>query len=239
MAPIDPSKLFHWKDSASWVPLLAALAGRRVGRRIVATELGVRYEGVVAYHGCRPENIESYYRDGINPSSNVTLDTKAKEIFCSPANGAVSPEAIDAILAHLGKRDEGRIYACLDDRHLIAHAAHYLIYGSERLQCVAAALGRKCGNLMPRLKQHGRPTIFRIALRWETITESDFRALARKVSSQLGTVKRRRALPEEWFTFEFRTALPSRFVLGHEHPLALPDPHDGMKPYSYELSGAK
>jgi hypothetical protein len=234
MGPLDESRLFDWKDSVSWASMLSALAGRRAGRRIVAAELTVRYDGVVAYHGCRPEDIESYYRDGIQPSSNAALDAKAKEIFCSPAVGGVTPEAIDAITADLGRRDQGRIYACLDDRHLIAHAAHYVIYGSERLQCVAAALSTKWRNLMPLLKRYGKPTIFRLALPWETITESDFEALARSIGSHVGIVRERLSVPESWFSFEFGTPLPARFVLAHEHPQVLVDPHDGMKAYKYE-----
>lgn len=234
MGPLDESRLFDWKNSVSWAPMLSALAGRRAGRRIVAAALTVRYDGVVAYHGCRPEDIESYYRDGIQPSSNAALDAKAKEIFCSPAVGGVTPEAIDAITADLGRRDQGRIYACLDDRHLITHVAHYLIYGSERLQCVAAALSTKWRNFMPLLKRYGKPTIFRLALPWDAITESDFKALVRSVASEIGLVRKSRPAPQSWFSFEFGIPLPGRLVLGHENPQVLADPHDGMNPYNYD-----
>ena len=233
MSTVAEGKLFDWKNAATWEPLLRALAGQRASRVRLARALTTGFEGVVAYHGCRPEKIESYYRDGLRPSSNDALDARAKEIFCSGALAGITPDAIDAITAKLGKRDQGRIYACLDDRHMNTYAANYMIYGSERLQCVAAALSTSSRDCIALLKRYGKPTIFRVALPWEIITESDFEALSRKVSSHVSIVRKRRSVPESWFSFEFGTALPGEFVLSHEHPQILIDAHDGMKPYSY------
>lgn len=225
-------KLFNWKDAASWKPLFRALAGKRAGRVRLARALMASFDGVAAYHGCRPEEIESYYRNGLWPSSSAALDARAKEIFCSNAAG-ITPDEIDEITAKLGKRDQGRIYACIDDRHMIAYSAHYLIYGSERLQCVAAALSTEWRDCMVLLKRYGKPTIFRIALPWEMVTESDFEDLARQVSSHVSIVRKRRLVPETSFSFEFIQPLPAEFVLSHEHPKTVVDPHDRMKPYSY------
>lgn len=212
--------------------MLAFLGDRRAGRRIVADALNSCYEGVIAYHACRPEDVTTYYRDGVRPSSSIEIDARAKAIFCTV--DGITAEAIDAITAKLGRRDDGRVYAVLDDRHLIAYANHYLIYGSERLQCVAAGLGESWPNVMQELKQHGRPTLFRVALPWEIVTENDFDALARATSGNVASARRGRPIAESWFSFEFSRTLPAAYVLSHEHPKTLADVHDGMKPYKYE-----
>lgn len=212
--------------------MLASLGGRRASRSVVADALSSCYKGVIAYHACRPEDVTAYYRDGLRPSSSLQIDAKAKQIFCKI--DGITAEAIDSITAKLGRRDDGRVYAAIDDRHLVAYATHYLIYGSERLQCVAAGLSETCGDAMHYLKRYGKPTVFRVALPWEIITENDFNALARSISSNMATARRGRAVEASWFSFEFSRPLPGAYVLSHEHPEVLADVHDGMKPYRYE-----
>jgi hypothetical protein len=162
----------------------------------------------------------------------MQIDAKAKEIFCKIEG--ITAVAIDAVTAKLGRRDDGRVFAVLDDRHLVAYANHYLIYGSERLQCVAAGLSESCGNVMHHLKLYGRPTVFRVALPWEMVTDSDFGALARSISANVARARRGRAVGASWFSFEFSRALPGAYVLSHEHPHVLADVHDDMRPYRYE-----
>lgn len=229
MGAIQESRFFDWSSMESWAPLLISTAGSRAGRRIVATGLCGHYDGMIAYHGCRPADVTSYYCDGLRGSANVELDAKARAIF-SRIPG-VSAEMIDAAVAGLGRRDEGRIFVCVDKRHLLAHANHYLIYGSERLQCVAAALGASAPSCMQALKKYGMPTVFRVALPWDFVMEGDFLALARAASSELASVRRGRSPSESWSGFEFGKPLPGEFVLAHENPKTLNDLHDGMKPY--------
>lgn len=231
METLQESRFFDWCSVESWAPLLTSIAARRVGHRIVAAALHGHYDGMIAYHGCRPPDVSSYYRDGLRASANGELDTRAHAIFsCIPG---VSAKLIDAAIAGLGRRDEGRIFVCVDKRHLIAHANHYLIYGSERLQCIAAALGESAHTCLQALKRYGRPTVIRVALPWEFVTQSDSLYLARAVATDLASVRRGCAVSESWSGFEFGKPLPGQFVLAHEHPEALNDLHDGMRPYHY------
>lgn len=217
--------LFAWNDALSWRPLIAALAGKRRSAHSLGAVLASQYTGVLVYHGCRAEDVTTYYQRGLLCSSGVELDAKARSLFLTSEFPEITPQQLDAAISKLGVRDEGRIYACLDHRHVLEEAGHYLIYGSERLCAIATAL---CTNTSidyrQVLKRNGRPTLLHVGLQWRHVAEADFEQLSELVSENLPAIREVRSLPLEMFSFEWWTALPATAILTHEQPRQLDDP---------------
>ena len=231
--------LFAWNLKESWAPLITAVASQRVRHRALARTLPRVYQGVLAYHACRPDNVGSYYTDGLRSPNSAALDVKAHEIFLSEEFPEITSARLESAIAALGPRDEGRIFACLDRHHVLEHASHYLIYGSERMCAIAAALSDiELRDYRQILKRHGRPTLLHVALDWERITESDLEALARLVSANLTRIRAQETLPEAWFSFEFFDSVPGTAILSHEHPERIIDPLLGMAPYVFREKSA-
>lgn len=226
--------LFAWNDSRSWGNLTTLLAGRRKPRRDLVTILTSQYEGVLVYHGCRVPNVNVYYVGGLQCSSSASLDKQAYECFLTEEFPEITPEKLKAITASLGKRDDGRIYACLDRRHLIRDAGHYLIYGSERLCAIAAELTTQGSrDYRQVLKRRGLPTLLHVALNWESVSDSDFEEFSELLAKNLSAIFAGHSLPVEMFTFEWWTDLPGSAILSHEHPSRIVDPLLGMAPYIF------
>lgn len=231
--------LFAWNLKESWAPLVTAVAGQRVRHRALVRILPRVYQGVRAYHACRPDDVRSYYTDGLRSSNSTAIDVKARAIFLSKKFPEITGAQLESAIAALGPRDEGRVFACLDRDHVLEHAGHYLIYGSERMCAIAAALSdTELRDYRQILKRHGRPTLLHVSLDWERITESDLEALARLVSANLSRIRDQETLPEAWFGFEFFDSVPGTAILTHEHPERIIDPLLGMAPYVFRENSA-
>jgi len=83
------------------------------------------------------------------------------------------------------------------------------------------------------LKRFGIPTVFRLKLPFDKISESDLKSFAQEVHKQLPSARRGLAAPEIDFTFRLRQPLPPECVLGHFHPERVIDPLRSMALYYY------
>lgn len=226
--------LFVWNNKESWSTLTAALAGKRQSDEKIAAILSSKYEGVLVYHGCRTTDINSYYANGLQQSSSEALDNQARTLFLTNEFPEVTPKELNDVIAKLGRRDDGRIYACLDRRHLLHDAGHYLIYGSERLCAIGAALvSRTSIDYRQVLKRSGQPTLLHVALQWELVSNTDFEEFISLIAKNLSAINAGLSLPIEMFTFEWQTGLPSSAILTHEHPTRIADPLLEMRPYFF------
>jgi len=226
--------LFAWNQKESWAPLVQALDGKRARHRGLINILPTIYEGVLAYHGCRPADVNSYYTAGLLRSNSAALDIRAHEIFSSGEFPEITSAQVESAIAGLGARDNGSIFAGLDRDHLLAHCGHYMIYGSERLCAIAAALGDdRTRDYRQILKRYGKPTLFHVALRWEQMTESDVEALARITSENLSKIRQQKRLSIAFTAFELYDLLPGSAILTHEHPDRIVDPLLGMTLYEF------
>lgn len=226
--------LFAWNHKESWAPLVQTLEGKRIRHRGLINLLSTVYEGVLAYHGCRPTDVGSYYTAGLLRSNSAALDSRAHEIFSSGEFPELTREQVESAIASLGPRDNGCIFAGLDRKHVLAQCGHYLIYGSERLCAIAAALNDNgIRDYRQILKRYGKPTLLHVALRWEQMAESDLQALARTTSENLAKIRQQEKLPISFTAFEFYDPLPGLAILSHEHPESIIDPLQGMRPYRF------
>uniref|UniRef100_UPI00046F2A17 hypothetical protein n=1 Tax=Paenibacillus maysiensis TaxID=1155954 RepID=UPI00046F2A17 len=112
------------------------------------------YTHIRAYHGCCTTNVKSYYENGIlaieeNSARQQAIDLLseriAKEVVLNEFNKQWSK--LDRIHKH--------VWFTLTRKELINSCGHYLIYGSEFINSIAAAL-----NCQEYLVGRGLPTIF-------------------------------------------------------------------------------
>jgi len=109
------------------------------------------YQFVRAFHGCRPESIESYKQHGLLPSDPALLNKLAFQLFPQ------KKEAVQSVIKDLAINQdcyEGNVYFCLQLEELVEDCGHYLLYGSEHLGAIGIRIGEP-----EVLRQRGRATI--------------------------------------------------------------------------------
>lgn len=226
-----PITYFAWNMRSSWLPLIASSAGHRLTRRRLMDILTDQYEGVVAYHGCRPVDIDSYRLGGLRRSETARLDKRAREIFSQERFPELSADEVGKAIAELGRRDDGRIFACLDYDFYMTYCTHYALYGSERLIAIAAILSRNgVQDYRQELKKYGRPAVLHVHLPWWCMGESTLSEFVNHVSKSIRKIKELKRLSRVDFGFEFYDALPPSSIIKIEHPDRLPDPFESDFP---------
>ncbi len=219
---------FSWRERGNWQPLLDATKGRRPSAAEVHRLLEAIYPGgVIAYHGCRPESVDSYYRDGVQSANVRRIDDEARKLFVSPAFPGLTQTAVNGAIAQLETRFDHLVNVIIDDRVLLQSAGHYLIYGSERIQSIAVRLPI---NARQALKQIGRPTIFEIGLPWDALTDRTMDGLISTLRSHLHIIRRHKVVPLLDFTVNV-LHVPPAWIRTHEHPAEIVDMHEGMSIY--------
>lgn len=143
-------------DNSEWVDLLAHCLDEDADDLV--DELTERLIGQTlrAYHGCRPANLDSYRKHGIRMLDCTAIIVLTREwLETVPNNEGLLPLLSDMTERVGPATREGHVYFGLDDRFLVEHCGHYLIYGSEFL---TAGFGRQRQVLTTR----GRPTVIEV-----------------------------------------------------------------------------
>ena len=100
------------------------------------------YDAIEVYHAARPIDVDAYYHQGIRLADHVSLTAAAHRIFRSGEFPELDEAAFQRAVQRLSGIDNERIYTGLDDRDFLENCGHYLIYGSEHICGIAAALSR-------------------------------------------------------------------------------------------------
>lgn len=113
----------------------------------------------VAYHACRPIDIDSYMHVGISPADPCKLEHLAKSIFDNDSD-------VEAAIKDMGteylNHGCGKIGLFMSrSGSLESGYRHYLKYGSEFLKSVASRLGDWA---VEQLSSRGNPTLFKCAI---------------------------------------------------------------------------
>ena len=235
-----------WLDSREWTKYVAQVRARHLRRRRskrvhrpalvhdVASDLSVHYEGFVGYHGCRPRDVASYYREGLRCHDDRTLEecrATVREI-----TGLPSEEVEAAIRAIDRRHDAGCAYLTLDPRELLQCSSHYLIYGSEFTMAVLTELTRRGRpNWQYRLRERGRPTLLRCHIPFRLVEERYIREIAESLVAECLHLRWRVVsdAPSRDHGVILHQNVPRRCVVGHDHPERLPDWHDGGRVYTF------
>ena len=174
------------------------------------------------YHGCRTENADLYHQAGILRNDPLILANEVRRIVSEEDRLAHLRPVIEQRLRDFDSidRDTGRLYLVLDDRGLTNSAEHYLLYGSEWIQCL---LGFEAHEA---LRQRGYPTIITVDLPLSMVTPHEREELAEALMQEWTRVKVNRPdwVPELDFTFCLREDIPSALVVNHFHPEVICDP---------------
>ena len=200
-----------------------------LGERFVRA-FGDSFSHVSMFHCCRPRHTEPYYSEGIRVLSADEANKQFMDL-CRESNGLVNiPEqdisaAIDSMSDSYGRF--GQVYFGLDDRFLIEHCGHYLIYGSEYLQSLCSHLRDRIRyDLSSQLKRIGIPTVFRARISVSQFKSQELSTLAGDAlpawAYRIAHNKREPGLLD--FAIMLGHTLPPTDIVTHYHPEEIPDP---------------
>lgn len=224
-------------DDLSWLDKIIARArGIEVDSQwFMSEQLRTRFDAIRAYHGARPVDLRAYYDRGLEPMDPIRLEQQARDFFLSGRFPRVTPNDVDVAIAGVGRQlREGRIYFEATKRMLEDHCAHYMLYGSEFITGVAAALTERGGqDYRQELKTVGRPTVFvcDVPLSWmpEGWLE-EYAGSALEALFEAFLDPEYRHPPEGRGTgVMIQRRLPPEYIVGHYHPIRLPDPLLGRR----------
>lgn len=174
------------------------------------------------YHGCRPDDAGLYHRAGIRRNDPAVLANEVRRIVREEDRLAYLRPAVEQRLQDFDstERDVGKLYLVMDDRGLTNSAGHYLLYGSEWIQCV---LGFEAHEV---LRRRGVPTILAVDLPLSMVTSHEREQLAKTLLQEWTRIKVNKPdwVPELDFTFCLQEDIPGKMIVSHFHPAVICDP---------------
>jgi hypothetical protein len=180
---------------------------------------------IQAYHACRPQNIESYYKNGIIPLSSIDIQLYFRK-FLLDADIKISSNAIEFAISKVSIGDiEGITHLILDDRTLISRCGHYLIYGSEYLNTLVINLPQIGEYARNELKKFGKATIF--VCKISIIHLSNWKELAQRMLAEhaYAIVHGRTNVHKLSHTIFMKERVPPENICYHYHPKLIKDPY--------------
>lgn len=239
------SETLIWREIDGWWSLVVE-AIRSVRQRdgvraaprervldLMAPLLQERFAEVRLYHGCRPVDVGLYYREGIRRHGPFILD-RAREIYRLQG---IPEHAIEAAIADTDfEVDKDRVFLALDDEPLIATAGHYMIYGSEAVMSVGAALMRLgCFDAQRKLMTVGQPTLLTCDVPLSLLREHSVREIAESLYDEYRLARGRqpRRPSRRDHTVVVRNDIPATSIRCHTTPTVIPDWHRNGLPYRF------
>lgn len=189
------------------------------------------YSAVRAFHAGCPRDVSSYYERGLLPLDSQAARLAVKSHFLAGDFPELTETDLDAAIEDTSlETREGRIYFNLDERFLIEHCGHYLLYGSEYATGIAASLNRNRGDrtldYKKSLKSIGEPTMFICDVPWNLISDDTKGELTRTFIAELfrhlKTPSYRPTMID--FGFSIRCHLPPAQIAGHYRLEGVRDP---------------
>jgi hypothetical protein len=187
------------------------------------------YQFVRAYHGCRPVSLNSYRKGGIVPSNISDLQAIARQIF-------KRKEGVEEAILHLAsssrflpyeQHNSGQVFFCLTRSELVELCGHYLLQGSEYLQCIAVRIDE---NHV--LRKRGKATVIECDIPIGDVDPRTISAIAGYMLERIGDGLLRR-FPEssgDSCGFSIEVPLAPQNIVSIGHPTGIPNPHNCMIP---------
>ncbi len=180
--------------------------------------------GLKVFHGCRPQSVDSYYKNGFLVKKSEWLKNSLFELFPDIGND-LKQKAFESVYS-LRKDEDVKTYFIADTARFInGGSGHYLIYGSEFILSATRFLEDRLNMpLIHRLKTTGVPTIFEVDIPYRLLTKSEIQDLACVLLSAWG---KWHLFPQELYSIEFvvitREQLNAEHIVGHSHPETIMD----------------
>lgn len=216
--------------SATWVDQGLKALGRRVigsTEDMLADRLHHAFGHVVTFHSGRPRSVNSYFLNGIQIPTHDSLRSMAHQtlIQAPGMDSDMIQHGIQAMEEPLDGR-AGELYLCLDHRELSEKASHYLMRGSEYVQCVASRIRQRYG--VPRecyLEEVGTPTMIEVRIPFDRLRTYQRLAIARDALEGLGVwLFEHDPVPfVPRHSLMFRTPIPPDWVTDHFHVEKIPN----------------
>lgn len=219
-----------WSDDFSWLPISN-------GEERFAEVFKGHYDSIRSFHGCRPENIGSYYSNGVQGQSSEVLHQRFLEIYSDVPGNFL--ESVISEFENRSKSEKGKIWVVLGEDELINNCGHYVIQGSEYLMAMAASLWRydKSEDYRLRLREIGVPTIFEMHVPVVYFSGVQISALSQLVLSAWGEVIAKRPLGFDHSPcMTVSRSIEPRCIVSHSHPGMIKDPHFGFSRYVNKLN---
>lgn len=181
-----------------------------------------QYAYIRMYHACRPLDVSTYYDKGFKVLTTQEFDDIFKLIYLNDTFPELTKEDMEQAISSTRKKlREGVIHFLLDDRFLISCANHYLKFGSEYLQALAAELGRiKKNDYKAVLGTIGFPTIFEINLPIEFIERGGISELLLNSLTQwvYNVAHSNSNTMELDFTVTIKHDVSAEYIVNHYYP---------------------
>ena len=169
--------LFEWSNPESWPSKIGnrPYIDEPVDEALVDFFLS-QYKKVRVFHSCRTDNLASYLNRGIKLSCYSDIETYLVNLARAELNFEVPTEILRKVSASLGNYHEGSCFVVLDKDRLLDTAAHYSIYGSERLLALVNHLESE-GVPISReiLTRRGIPTVLYLTWVWMIYLKAIYR----------------------------------------------------------------
>lgn len=171
------------------------------------------YTHIRAYHACRIENIEAYKKNGIVP---FTEQSAIKDAVKKLSDERLSEDEVRKQAKETWKKCNiytHKVWLDLEQSELLGEDCHYLIYGSEFLNAVAAQLW--CRD---KLKAIGKPAIVVCDVPLNMVSDTWTNGLeqaAKKGEASICSIAVNRVLPEDIIEFIFPTGYVKDPYLGY------------------------
>lgn len=221
-------------DDLSWLDtIINRVTGEETDiKAFTAARLLERFDFIRACHATRTADVSAYYRHGLLPLDPSLVHARAAEIFLAGDFPELNAAHLDAAITDVGSDlRAGRVWFEANERDLVEHCGHYLLYGGEYLIALAAHLPRG-RDYRQALKAFGRPTMFVCdipldMMGWPTLMEFAGCALESLFENLLDADY----APDlhRGAGFCVHRALGPEYIVGHYHLAKVRDPLQGFR----------
>jgi hypothetical protein len=189
------------------------------------------YDRLQAFHSSSPVDIESFYSNGLKRLNVETEAQLAKEVISKNFGDISNEDFIKAIGHTKHEARENRVFFEANEKLLIEHCGHYLLYGSEYRVAIAASLGdiKKTGiDYRQAFKGAGKPTVFICNVPFKYIPTEMLCELSGSIIEvifkMLQDKKFMHPAAGHSFGFYIDRDLEPEYIVGHYHPSNVRDP---------------
>lgn len=213
-------------DDTDWLDLFGEHLTAKMDD--LAEDLADSLNGAVlrVFHGCRVLDAGVFHRDGLKINDPTALEAEVRRIVAEEEGLAWMRPGLDDRIRTFDarERDTGRLYVCADETPQLDRSGHYLLYGSEWVQCV---LGWGAHSVM---KRRGTPTVVELDLPFSLADHPTRTTFARKLLQEWVRVLLNAPtfVPALDFSVILHHDLPASMVVGHHHPPMVKDPFNGF-----------
>ena len=174
------------------------------------------------FHGCRVPDAGVFHREGLRRNDPVELEAFARRLVAEDDELAWMRPRIEAMIAEFDQRerDSGRVYVCVDERPQLDRNGHYLLFGSEWVQCLLGWGAHRA------LQRYGTPTIVEVDLPFGWASKGTRQEFARRLLQEWTRVfvVGKTFSPALDFSVILRRDIHAEMVVGHSHPTLLKNP---------------